>query len=92
MAKYSKYQDYVMKNGKFIEEFEQMYKDYSDPWGHISNDDDTHKLVCLHWIKKLKAKRIIEVGSGLGVFSNRLNQIGCDVLGIELSKTAVSKA
>ena len=92
MAKYSKYQDYVIKNGNFIGEFEQMYKDYSDPWGHISNDDDTHKHVCLHWIKKLKAKRIIEVGSGLGVFSNRLNQIGCDVLGIEISKTAVAKA
>ena len=64
-----------------------MYKDYSDPWVYF-NDDDTHKHVCLHWIKT-KAKRIIEVGSGLGVFSNRLNQIGCDVLGIEISKTAV---
>ena len=32
MKKYQRYQDYVIKDGKFVGEFEQMYKDFDDPW------------------------------------------------------------
>ena len=32
MKKYDKYQDYVIKDGKLVGEFEQMYKDFDDPW------------------------------------------------------------
>ena len=31
MKKHKKYQDYVIKNGKLIGEFEEMYKDFDDP-------------------------------------------------------------
>ena len=27
-----KYQDLVIKNGKFVGEFEKMYQEFSDPW------------------------------------------------------------
>ena len=30
MKKYDKYQDYVIKDGKLVGEFEQMYKDFDD--------------------------------------------------------------
>ena len=36
--KYPKYQDYVIKNGKLVGEFEQIYQDYEDPW-HQSKEE-----------------------------------------------------
>ena len=27
-----RYQDYVIKNGKFVGEFEKMYQNHEDPW------------------------------------------------------------
>ena len=30
------YQDYVIKNGKFIGEFEKCYQDFKDPWHHLN--------------------------------------------------------
>ncbi len=32
MKKYSKYQDYVIKDGELVGEFEKMYQDFDDPW------------------------------------------------------------
>jgi hypothetical protein len=32
MKRYKKYQDYVIKDGKLVDEFEQMYQDFEDPW------------------------------------------------------------
>ena len=32
MKKYKKYQDLVIHKGKFIGEFELMYKSFKDPW------------------------------------------------------------
>ena len=38
MTKYNKYQDYVIKDGKLIGEFEAMYKDYEDPWEQTTRE------------------------------------------------------
>ena len=33
-----KYLDYVIKDGKFIGQFEEMYKNVSDPWKLLSKN------------------------------------------------------
>lgn len=31
--KYQRYQDYVIRDGRLVGEFEEMYRDFDDPWG-----------------------------------------------------------
>ena len=31
LTKYSRYQDYVIKNGRLVGEFDEMYRDFDDP-------------------------------------------------------------
>ena len=92
-TKYERYQDYVIKNGNFIGEFEQMYKDFRNPWEQTTREQwAMEKYVAINLIKKLNAKKVIELGCGLGYFTNKIRQIGVDVLGVDISKTAIEKA
>lgn len=91
--KYSHYQDYVIKDGKFVGEFEEMYRDYDDPWEQSTREDyASEKAIALNLIQKLKAKRVIEVGCGLGHYTKKISDLGVDVLGIDISETAIDKA
>lgn len=92
-TKYNKYQDYVINNGKFIGEFEQMYKDFEDPWEQTTREQwALEKCIAINLIKELKAKRVIELGCGLGHFTDRIRASGVDIIGIDISKTAIRKA
>ena len=92
-TKYSRYQDYVIKDGKLVGEFEKMYQDCDDPWEQTTREEwASEKFLALNLINKLKAKKVIELGSGLGHYTNKIHKLGVDVLGIEVSKTAVEKA
>ena len=57
--KYPRYQDYNIKDGKLVGEFEQLYKDYADPWEQSTREQYTsEKAVALNLIQKLAAKRV----------------------------------
>jgi len=57
MPKYSKYQDYVIRDGKLVGEFEQMYRDYDDPWEQSARERfASEKAVALNLLAKLKAE------------------------------------
>ena len=43
-AKYERYQDYVIRDGRFIGDFEAMYQDHDDPWA-----PDTKKIFPKQW-------------------------------------------
>ncbi|MBI3559529.1 class I SAM-dependent methyltransferase [Candidatus Gottesmanbacteria bacterium] len=91
--KYLTYQDYVIKDGIFIGEFERLYQDYDDPWFQsVKEREAPDKTIALHLIKKLKIKKVIELGCGLGYFTNEIGKIGVEVLGIDISRTAIRKA
>jgi len=90
--KYPKYQDYVIKNGKLVGEFEQMYQDYDDPWCQSKEEWASDKAIAIHWMKKLGISRVVELGCGLGQFTNNIQKAGFDVLGLDISSTAVEKA
>jgi len=95
MENSDRYQDYVIKDGKFIGNFEQMYKDFEDPWrqleGKFTDEEEIFKKWCTK-MKNEKKNRVIEIGSGLGRVTNFIKKQGLDILGIDISETAVKKA
>ncbi|MEK6731619.1 MAG: class I SAM-dependent methyltransferase [Pseudomonadota bacterium] len=97
MITYDEYQDYVIKDGRLIGEFELMYQHYEYPWEQNTREKWTStKALALNYCKKLQQEegksKIIEIGCGLGIFSNKLFEQGGNVLGIDISNTAILKA
>ncbi len=97
MPKYDRYQDYVIRGGKLVGEFDQMYQDFEDPW-HQSKKElwATDKIVGIHLLEKARAvggrRRVVEFGCGLGHYTKRIHQHDFDVLGIDISRTAIERA
>lgn len=88
-----KYQDFVIRNGEFVGEFEEMYQRFEDPWEQTKRElYSSDKAVALNLIQKYGCKNVVEFGSGLGHFTNRISKVSDVVVGIEVSETAVRKA
>ncbi len=93
MTRYKRYQDYVIKDGKFVGEFEQMYKDFYDPWKQNEREKFApDKAVCIDFITAFRRKRTIEFGCGLGDFTQRISEVSEQTLGVDISLTAIKKA
>ena len=93
MKKHDCYQDYVIKDGQFIGEFEEMYQDYKDPWEQTTREIfSSEKTVALNLIQKYNCKKVLELGCGLGHYTHKIQNLGVDVLGIDISPTAIKKA
>lgn len=90
-----RYQDYVIKNGKFVGKFEEMYQTFDNPWHQkdvVQNSYARHATLLS--IKNSSVKSLIEVGCGLGTFTNYLveNLPGIKIGGMDVSETAIKKA
>ncbi len=90
-----RYQDYVIKDGKFVGKFEEMYQKFDDPW-HQSKDgcfDDLSRKVVAHFIRQYQIKSSVEFGCGLGKTMNFIQkETNIDTLGIDISETSIKKA
>ena len=92
-----KYQDYVIKKGQFIGDFENMYKDCEDPW-HQSTEDNVYNsrmIIIKNWIKKINTTdkvQVCEIGCGFGYITSDLNNEGVSCVGVDISSTAIKKA
>ena len=90
------YQDYVIKDGKFIGKFEEMYQDYEDPWVRSKETEVSYnnKHDTYHTIKRFELRNVLEVGCGLGHFTNKLASSCPDTkfTGMDISETAINKA
>ncbi len=97
MPKYMRYQDYVIRSGKLIGEFEEMYRDHADPWEQTTRESHaSEKAVALNLLSRLQADgrplRVLELGCGLGDFTARIGALGVKVIGMDISPTAIAKA
>lgn len=97
MTKYPRYQDYVIRDGRLVGEFEQMYQDFDDPWRQSAEElYSSDKAVGLHLLARLKykgqAQTVLELGCGLGAYAARIAALGLDVTGVDISPTAVARA
>lgn len=98
----SGYHDYVIKDGKLIGKFEEMYQVSSEvPWHQdetafeIFSDIDI--TVLKYFRRKYGFESVAEVGCGLGYVAERLRtelaeQGVLSITGLDISSTAVSKA
>jgi SAM-dependent methyltransferase len=93
ISKSTRYQDYVIKDGALVGEFEQMYQDCSDPWEQTVREKfSSEKAVALNLIQRLGVKSVLEIGCGLGCFTGRIAALGVQATGIDVSPTAVARA
>ena len=93
MTRYERYQDYVIKDGKLVGEFESMYQDFDNPWDQSFREDAVlSKSVVENILRRSEFKRPYEIGCGLGYFVEKMRLI-CGVgEGFDVSKTAIEKA
>lgn len=95
--KHPRYQDYVIKNGQLVGEFEDMYRDHEDPWKQMASSDLTpDRAVALSTIRRLvragAVTRVLEIGCGLGLFTQQISETGAQAFGTDISSTAIEKA
>jgi SAM-dependent methyltransferase len=93
------YHDYVFKDGKLVGKFEEMYQHASMPWHQDELAYMIFSEIDLTILRQRRYERILDIGCGLGYFTNRLKQElknSCggqpDVTAIDISSTAVAKA
>lgn len=90
------YHDYFIKDGQFIGEFEQMYRNIEDPHhcvalaGRLDND----LLLTIAEHVRGEVRTALDIGCGLGKLTHRFQQKlpGAVVHACDISETAVSKA
>lgn len=91
-----RYQDLVIKDGKLIGHFDEMYKSFDDPWhqsepGH--NALSASRNIAMLNMAKYGVRSVVEFGCGLGYYTDLLRRsLGLRVVGVDISSTAIDKA
>ena len=95
------YQDYVIKSGKLVGDFEGLYRNFDDPW-HQSREDhvsDTRRMIASNFCSRLSSvhgldgvSRVLEYGCGFGHLTEVLRKSGFSAVGVDVSHAAVRKA
>lgn len=91
------YHDFVIKDGRFIGEFEQMYRKTDDPWGtvrHVNSLKNDVLLVLLTAIQSSSTvTKILHAGCGLGALTARMRAtLGSEIWACDISETAIRRA
>jgi SAM-dependent methyltransferase len=91
------YRDYVIRDGKFVGAFEEMYRRIDDPW-NIGDAREIQYDLLLYLLQRYcicrNGGKVLDLGCGKGAFTARLKGFLPDVeiLAVDISPTAVSKA
>jgi len=91
------YRDYVIKDGKFIGAFEEMYQNVEDPWNHGDATATQYDLALLLLQRHAVCQdggRVLDIGCGKGAFTSRVREILpiCSITGVDISSTAIQHA
>lgn len=82
-------------NRRFLGRFEEMYRaEDTEHFSSWNQDDLTHptKRLALAILEPYNFRKVVDCGCGKGAFTHLLKRPGGDVLGLDVSETAVSKA
>lgn len=90
----SDYHEFVIKDGVFIGEFEEMYQIFDDPWHQKDIFMEFYsKMILPITLKFYNITSCIEMGCGLGAYTKWLSDnTKCKILGVDISWTAIQKA
>jgi len=94
---FGNYRDYVIKDGKFIGAFEEMYQKIEDPWNHgdaMAIQYDLALLLLRRHAICQHGGRVLDIGCEKGAFTSRIRDAlpQCSITGIDISPTAVQHA
>ena len=93
--------NYIIKNGTFIRDFEKMYENIEDPWNQNKNGVDVVFDIFVTLMKSIKIEAesdrklsVLDVGCANGYHSKRfIKDLNCKKYsGTDISKTIISKA
>ena len=90
--------DYVIKNGKLVGNWEDLYKNIDDPWmqSRLDHRLDTRRQISIIGSTRLRAEfnisKVLEFGCGFGYITQSLTDLNFDSLGIDISNQAIAKA
>jgi SAM-dependent methyltransferase len=94
--------NYIIKNEKFLRDFEQMYQDIEDPWKQKEKGQCINFKITLLLLKKcflgfglgVGSIKILDIGCANGYQSRELIKIGnhTECVGIDISNTVIDKA
>lgn len=88
-----RYQDFVIKDGKLVGNFDEMYKVCEDPWEQSTRENYAYeKTIGLEIIKNNRYNNVLELGCGHGHYTNRVKSLVENSIGVDISDTAIEKA
>ena len=89
----STYHDFVIKDGKFIGKFDEMYRQYSDPWMQSLQPNKYSRMAGILHLKNYNIKSILECGCGLGYYADWIRrETGITPKSIDISPIAITNA
>lgn len=92
---------FIVKDNKFVRDFEGMYQRFDDPWQQRKNKDvDIVNNSAFYFLKQTlrsrKINSILDIGCAIGYSSRELlslsNNKKCIYTGIDISQTVINKA
>jgi protein-L-isoaspartate O-methyltransferase len=87
------YHDYVIKDGKFIGKFDDMYLDVNDPWMQSSQPNKYSRMAGILHLKNNNIKSVLECGCGLGYYADWIfKETGIVPKSVDISVAAIEKA
>ncbi len=87
------YHDYVIKDGKFIGKFDEMYEKFNDPWTQMNQPNKYSRMAGILHMKNFEVKSILECGCGLGYYADWINKETKIIpKSIDISSVAIEKA
>ena len=94
----NRYQDYVIKDGSLIADWDNLYTDFNDPWRQSENDqrNSASRVMTRFYIDRLRdefnTQTVLELGCGLAWLTEDLHSSGFKVRGTDVSKVCISRA
>lgn len=87
------YHDYVIKDGKFIGKFDEMYSKFQDPWMQKTQPNKYSRMAGILHIKNFNIQSVLECGCGLGYYANWIkHETGIVPKSVDVSPVAIEKA
>jgi SAM-dependent methyltransferase len=86
------YHDYVMVDGPLVGAWDDMYDVCDDPWRESHEAGGAGRRAIVDFGRQVGAQSLLEVGCGLGYFTDELARAGFDVTGMDASEVAIDRA
>lgn len=87
------YHDYVIKDGRFIGKFDEMYAKFPDPWMQSKQPNKYSRSAGIIHIQSFGIKSLLECGCGLGYYADWIHrETGIVPISVDIAKEAINKA